>query len=129
MSKKTRIPVSTLFDRLKVNEDDLILRHTSLIDFNKLGYHTRAKIMLKVDREQKDTLKQHLMINPAVNNICRINNGFDFLIEGIFRHVKDMEEFIDRLEGKFNITERKTFFVIEELKREAFLSDPQLISI
>ncbi|MBR9691938.1 winged helix-turn-helix transcriptional regulator, partial [Candidatus Woesearchaeota archaeon] len=50
MSRKTQIPVSTIFDRLKMNENSLIVKHTSLLDFSKLGYNTRANITLKVDR-------------------------------------------------------------------------------
>ena len=44
MSKLTKIPVSTLFDRLKTNEDDIITKHTSLLDFAKLGYNARVNL-------------------------------------------------------------------------------------
>ncbi len=125
MSKKTRIPVSTIFDRLKAN--DLIVRHTTLLDFSKLGYHTRAQIALKVDREDKDALKEHLLKNAAVNSLYRINNGYDYMIEVVVREVKDLEEFLDRLKQRFNVQDEKVYYIIEDLSREAFLSDPELI--
>ena len=54
MSKKTRIPVSTLFDRIRMHEGKLIKKHTALIDFNKLGYNTRANIILKVKKTDRE---------------------------------------------------------------------------
>lgn len=127
MSRKTHIPVSTIFDRLKINENNIIVKHTSLLNFDKLGYNTRANITLKVDREDKEALKEFLVKSPSVNSVYKINNGFDFMIEGIFKQIKDMEEFIEDMEQKFKITDKKSFFIIEDLKREAFMSSPNLI--
>ena len=127
MSKKTQIPVSTIFDRLKINKNNLIIKHTSLLDFSKLGYHTRANIMLRVDREDKEALKEFLIMNQSVNSVYKINNGFDFMVEGIFKQIKDMEEFIEAVEERFKITEKKSFFIIEDLKKEAFMANPNLI--
>lgn len=126
MSKKTQIPVSTLFDRLKANESTLIIKHTSLLDFAKLGFNTRANITLKVDREDKEKLKEFLMKHQSINSVYKINNGYDFMIEGIFRQIKDMENFLEDLENKFKIQDKKSFFIIEDLKREAFMSNINL---
>ncbi|MBT7902859.1 Lrp/AsnC family transcriptional regulator [Candidatus Woesearchaeota archaeon] len=127
MSKKTRIPVSTIFDRLKVSEKELITKHTSLIDFSQLGYHARVNIALKVDREHKISVKDYLLGHESTNSVYKINNGFDFMVEGVFKHINHMEQFIDDLESKFNIEEKKFFFIIEDLKREAFMSNPNLL--
>jgi len=127
MSRKTQIPVSTIFDRLKINEDNLIVKHTCLLDFAKLGYSVRANITLKVDREDKQALRDFLMKSQSINSVYRINNGFDFMVEGIFKQIKEMEEFIEVLENRFKISDTKSFFIIEDLKREAFMADPQLI--
>ncbi len=127
MSRKTQIPVSTIFDRLKLNEKDIIIKHTSLLDFNKLGFNTRANITLKVDKNDKETLKQHLMRHHQINSVYKINNGFDFMVEGIFKQIKDMEDFLEQLEQKFNIIDKKSFFIIEDIKREAFLTNTNLV--
>jgi len=129
MSKKTAIPVSTLFDRLKANEENVIVKHTSLLDFTKLGYNSRANITLKVDKEDKEKLKEYLVNHHCINSVYKINNGYDFMIEGIFKQIKDMELFMDELDNRFKITDKKAFFIIEDLKRECFLSDPDLILV
>ena len=127
MSKKIQVPVSTIFDRLKMSESSIITKHTSLLDFTKLGYHTHANIAIKVDSEHKEELKKYLIKHQSTNSVYKINNGYDFLIEGVFKHIKNMEEFIDDLEKRFKITDKKFFFVIEDLKKEEFMSDPMMI--
>lgn len=127
MSKNIHIPISTIFDRLKVNEKEIIIKHTSLLDFTKLGYNTRANITLKVDRDDKKALKEHLMKHQQVNSVYKINNGFDFMVEGIFHQIKDMEDFMESLEQKFKILDKKSFFIIEDLKREMFMSNVNLV--
>jgi len=54
ISRETRVPVSTIFDKLKHYERQFIRKHTTLVDFSKLGYMTRANVMLKVAVEGLD---------------------------------------------------------------------------
>ena len=125
MSRTTHIPVSTIFDRLKIN--DIIVRHTTLLDFSKLGYKVRAQIAFKVDRDDKEALRECLMKHQSCNSVLKINNGYDFMIEGIFKELNEMEDFLEQLEQKFKILEKTTFYIIEDLKKEAFMSNPDLV--
>ena len=93
MSRKTSIPVSTIFEKLKTYESGLIKKYTSLIDFTKLGYNTRATILVKTTKEYRDKLRQHLLLDKSLNSVYKINNGYDFMLEGIFREIKDVEQF------------------------------------
>jgi DNA-binding Lrp family transcriptional regulator len=120
ISKKTKIPVSTIFDKIKQNE--YIIKYTSLIDFRKLGFFARANIIIKVDREDKDKFREYLIKNENVNSVFRINNGFDFMFEAVFKQIIDLEEFCDNLEKKFKIIDSKSYFLIEDLKREDFMT-------
>ena len=129
MSKQTKVPVSTIYDKLKVFEKGIIQKHTSLIDFSKLGFNARANIMLKVKRENREELKKDLMQCNNINTVYKINTGFDFMVEGVFRNIKDMEDFLEKLDDRFEIKERKVFYIIEDLKREGFLSDPNSADI
>mgnify|MGYP006278678313 FL=1 len=127
LSKKTRIPISTIYERLRQHGGALIQKHTALIDFACLGFNTRANVMFAVAKEDRDAFREYLLRHPRINNLSRINNGYDFSIECIFRHVKEMEEFIENLEGRFNIKEKTTYYIIEDIKRETFLTDPLYI--
>lgn len=129
LSRKTNVPISTIYDKLKQYENDIIKKHTSLLDFNRLGYTTRATIMLKVDKEIKMDIREFLTNSRSINSIFKINNGFDFLLEGIFREIKDLEDFLDRLDEKFKIKNKQVYYIIEDIKREGFMADPTLLDM
>lgn len=122
ISKEIKIPISTIYDKIKNYEKSFILKYTTLIDFSKVGYSCRANIMLKVNIAQKDKLKSFLKEYPCVNNLYKINNGFDFLAEVIFSTVIDLDNFIEQVEKTFLIEEKRIFYTIEDLKREEFVS-------
>jgi DNA-binding Lrp family transcriptional regulator len=127
MSRQTHIPISTLFDRMKAQEGSVIVKHTSLLNFAAMGYNTRANIAFRVCREDKEALKEYLMKHESVNSFYRINNGYDFMVEGIFQQIREMEDFIDQVENRFKIEEKQSFYIIEDMKKESFLADPSLL--
>jgi DNA-binding Lrp family transcriptional regulator len=105
------------------------MKHTTLIDFTKLGYNSRANIMLSTAKEDRDKLRSYLKEHSSINSLYKVNNGYDFMAEGIFENVKELEDFIEELEEKFNLQEKKVFFIIEDVKRENFLSRPELLPV
>ncbi len=129
ISRKTSIPVSTLHERLKHFESDYIVKYTGLLDFAKLGFNARANILVKANKDNKDALKGSLLKNPNVNSIYRINNGFDFMVEVVFRYLRDVEEFIENMEEKFKIKAKEVYYIIDDLKKEEFLADPILVDV
>ncbi len=128
MSKKTGMPVSTIFDRIKRYEKDLIQKHTALLDFSKLGYDVRVQIALKVPKDQREAFREYLLKEPLVNSVYRINNGYDFMIEALFRNIKEVHEFVEGLD-KYKVRSPEQYFVLEEIKKEGFMADPQLVSL
>ncbi len=122
MSRKTGIPISTLFDKIKSRISNLVIKYTSLLDFYRLGYGARAMILIKVNKEDKEQLKEYLSKATSVNSVMKISNGYDFILEGVFKEMKDMDSFVENMEAKFNIVETRTFFVIDDVKREGFVA-------
>ncbi len=129
MSRKIKIPISTIYDRLKIYESTTIMKYTSLLDFGKLGFMTRANIALKTDQSQREELREFLMKHKHVNSLFKINNGFDFMADVVFRHVKDLEDFMEQLEARFHITGKQVYYVIQDIKREEFMSNPDELGL
>jgi len=130
ISRETGIPVSTIFEKLKGNTArKIITRNTCLLDFSKVGMNTRAKIALKTVPDHRRPMRDFLEKNLHVNSLFKINNGYDYLIDVIFANLKDLEEFLELLEDKFKIRTKHVFYVIEEIVREQFMRDPQMIDL
>ncbi len=129
ISRSTGIPVSTIFDRINHFEDDELVRHTTLLDFAKLGFSMMSILVVRVRKDEREHFKQYLLTHHNVNNLFKINNGYDFLVECIFKSMYDFEEFQEQMDEKFNIRSKETFYIIENLKREAFLTDEHHIGV
>ncbi len=129
LSKSTQIPVSTIYDRIKSNEQQYIKKHTALIRFDKLGYNVRANFSIRVDPKEKEDLKEHLMRHRSVNSLYRVSGEHDFMVECIFKEMRDSEDFIQSLVERFTIRDYKSFFIVEDVKRESFLADPELADL
>lgn len=123
MSRITNIPISTLFDKIKTHEKNIIKKHTTLIDFSKLGYDTKVQFLIRAPAAIRNKLKAHLYSSKEINNVFGITNGFDFLVEGIFERVNDVAKFKNSLEKYFSEIECHTHFVVEDIKREGFFAN------
>ncbi len=121
LSRKTGIPVSTIFDQMK-EPSSLITKYTALIDFGKLGFTTRAQIIVKLAKEQREQFREFIMQHKSINSAYRINNGFDYLLEGIFQNLKELEEFLETMEESYPLKTKQVYYIIDDLKREEFLS-------
>src|SRR3989338_8828979 len=97
MSRKTSIPVSTIF--------------------------------VKTTKEYRDKLRQHLLLDKSLNSVYKINNGYDFMLDGIFRQIKDVEQFLEKLENEFGITDKYVYYIVDEIKKEDFLSSPEYVKL
>ncbi|MFH1275897.1 MAG: Lrp/AsnC family transcriptional regulator [Candidatus Woesearchaeota archaeon] len=127
MSKKTNIPVSTIYDKMRSYHGKVIKKHTALIDFSMLGYNTRAQVLLKVSKEERSDLQDFLFKTRNANSVFKINNGYDFMVEFIFKHIKELEDFLETLETKFDVKTQQTYYIIDDIKREEFISNPKTV--
>ncbi|MDP6293208.1 MAG: Lrp/AsnC family transcriptional regulator [Candidatus Woesearchaeota archaeon] len=126
LSRRTRIPVSTLFDRMKHHYPDVV-RHSCLINFSKLGFDSRAYVLFKL--QDKDSFMQYLQKHHNVNTLFRVNNGWNVMVEFIFPTMHALEAFLERLDKRFSIEDKKVHYVLEEVMRERFFTEPELIPL
>lgn len=127
MSKESGVAISTLHDRLR--KTACIMKVTALLNFTRLGYFTKAHIFLKAHKLYRDQLFSYLMEHYHVNNLYKINNGYDFLLECVFKDLRDLEDFLQELDDKFKVTAPIVHYIISDLKREGFYSDTKRLGI
>ncbi len=125
LSRQTKLPVSTIHERLKQHMRKGVYRPSTLINFEKIGYATRAHILLSVEQPEKGKLFEHLKAHPNVNSLSRINNGWNIIMECVFKDMISLEEFVEKLENAFHIKQKQVHYVLNEFKREGFLAQPE----
>ena len=124
LARKTGLAVSTLFERIHDLESIGVTRLCALLDFSKLGYSVHAVMLVKVSRGKRDCLREYLLGVNCVNSLMRINHDYDFLLECVFKGLRELEEFCERLESIYGVREKELHFIVEDLKREGFLGNP-----
>ena len=129
LSRATDIPVSTIFEKINGVLSSYVQKYTCLLNHSEVGFNSRASIILKVDKEQKHEISAFLEKHQNVNSLYKINNGYDFLVDVIFRQMIELEEFIELLETKFKVRHRDVYFIIDEVKLEGFMAEPQTVQL
>ena len=119
ISKKTNIPVTTLFERMKTL-NEYFIKNTTLIDFSKLDYPLMIMYIIKISDEMKERFKKDIEKNPNLNNMHRISGKYNYLIESYFKTLKEANEFYEFL-NKYSdsIIEHQ---IINEIKKEEFFT-------
>jgi DNA-binding Lrp family transcriptional regulator len=123
ISRSTNIPLSTVFDKVKNLEDNYIIKHTSIINFNKIDYNYKVRFFLKPNNNDKDKLLSFLLSDKNVNSLFRMSNEYDFLVECIFKEMIDVVSFSEKLD-EYNLLNKEMYYIVDELKHEGFLSCP-----
>lgn len=123
LSKKINIPHSTLHDKVKGYEKEIIRKYTSVLNYEQLGYGCRAIIALKLSKLQTEKLHNYVLGKKEINNAYEINHGYDLLIECIFKTKTELKMFMEELDENFQIQEKHVFEMYNDLKREGFLDE------
>lgn len=118
ISKQTKIPVSTVYDRIKVHEKNAIKKHTSILDFPKIGYNIRLNILLKI--KEKEKFNDFVSNNENINSAFRLEGDFEFMIDCIFKEMNEMKRFMEKI-NEFGIEKRQYHFITDEIIRENFM--------
>jgi DNA-binding Lrp family transcriptional regulator len=122
LAYKAEMPISSTFNKLKELESSVIKKYTSIVDFKKLGYSTWSKLIIKVNKNQREDFKNFVLSHENVNSVFEINNGYDFLIETFHENKIDLKLFIENLQEKFEISSMHVIDVINDLQRERFMA-------
>jgi DNA-binding Lrp family transcriptional regulator len=121
ISRRTHIPVTTIYDNVRRYEKKFIIKHASILDFRKLGFNAKTKIALKVS-DSRAELMSYLQEHPNVNSLYRTDSEFDVLAELVFRELRDVDEFLETLKNKFQVEKSLVLNITDDLKREEFMS-------
>ena len=121
ISRRTHIPVTTIYDNVRRYEKRFIIKHSSIVDFRKLGFNAKTNIALKVNGSRGDLLA-YLQEHPNVNSLYRTDSEYDIMAELVFRELRDVDEFLEALNNRFDVEKSLVLNVTEDLKREEFMS-------
>jgi DNA-binding Lrp family transcriptional regulator len=117
ISRETKIPLTTVFERHSKLEKTHIKSYVTLLDYKKLGYNVRAIIAATCSDWKRPA--DLLMVHKNVNSVYRMHLPKGIMIDAVFKTMSELEEFLDLL-LKLKLKNREVFHVIEPLLEEQF---------
>jgi DNA-binding Lrp family transcriptional regulator len=120
LSRKAKLPMSTIHDKLKEwRRKGLIRRFTIQVDHAALGKYAQAIVFLRVPRQQRDRLYETLASRPEIESFYRINNGWDYLAHVAAKDYLTVEAFLEELDSTHAVQAKEAHYLLEEgVKRE-----------
>jgi Lrp/AsnC family transcriptional regulator for asnA, asnC and gidA len=120
IARQLNLPISTVSDRIRRIEKKYVLKRTSVLDYPRLGYFANARIAMKVNPEKKSEFLSFLRQEECVNSIYHINDGFDFLIDCVWKDAISRKNWICGLSARFPV-EFHIFNIIKVEEKERFV--------
>ncbi|HLC70688.1 MAG TPA: Lrp/AsnC family transcriptional regulator [Candidatus Nanoarchaeia archaeon] len=125
IAKKTRIPQTTVLNRMrKLKKEGIIRKYTIDIDWKKQGMNNKALIFVKVDKntEQKKgkvgEIEEKISKYPLVLNVKRLMGKYDFMIELVCRDIDELNGFlIKKIRSLPEIADTETVMILSEWKK------------
>ena len=111
LAKKTRIPVTTVHNRLKrLNLERVITQYTVRIDFSKLGQPITAYVLVKAaPQADQKKLMDHIANLPNIFEVAMITGEFDILVKARVQNMGALNELIvQHLRKQKDVNETRT---------------------
>ncbi len=117
ISEKTGLSVSYLHSFLKKLNGNEVVKFFCVPDYVAIGYSIMVCFLVKSN--ERKLFVDKIGGNKNVNDILKVNNGSDFIIEAFFRTMNEVYEFSEMLkENSVEITEHH---IVKILAKEKML--------
>jgi Lrp/AsnC family transcriptional regulator for asnA, asnC and gidA len=121
IAKEVNIPATTIYDKLRsFHTKGIITKHSTIIDFSKLGYQSLSIILFDPNPEKRNSLKDYLSSHPNVNSLYRADYDKHFITECVFEDYEILNDFVKDTDKRFNSTSR-IFNIHSKPKNEEFM--------
>ena len=120
IARELNLPISTVRDRIARIENRYVIKRSSILNYKSIGYVAHAMLAVKIGSEHKFVFLDFLKEQNCVNSIYRINTGFNFMIELIFKDHLKLLNWMEAIKAKFPL-EITSFQILKVEKKEGFV--------
>lgn len=119
LARITRIPTSTIHDRIKrLEKIGVIKKYTVEIDYRLLGYQIKALILASVEGAHIVDVEKEVSKNPHVVALYDITGEYDVAIIAVFKTIEELDHFVKNLLKNPYIKHTTTSIVFRTVKEE-----------
>ena len=122
--KKTRIPITTIHNRIKKLQESGIIRNWTLnLDYKKLGQPIWAYILITINytlptgkKTTQEEVARKIRIYPNIEEINIVTGLVDMMILGRFKDIEELYDFVGlKLRSIDGIDKSQTLLVLKSI--------------
>ena len=128
IAKQTRIPITTVYHRMKrLEKERVIQRYSVQLDYIKMGLPLAAYVLMTVDYKglkqinltQYDLIKK-LLEEKEVESCSMVTGGTDIILKMRVANVDELNEFITvKLRNVDGIEKTQTMIILNEVEKHS----------
>lgn len=122
IAREFNLPTSTVADRIKRIEEKYIIKRSSLLDYNKIGYSANVFLAIKISTKQNNEFLTFLKNQNCINSIHHINSGYNFLVELVCKDNFELIKWIEKSKEMFELKITQ-FQVLKLEEKEKFVPE------
>jgi DNA-binding Lrp family transcriptional regulator len=125
IAKDVKLPISTVYDRIKKMESEgVIKKYSCLIEPKKMNHSIKTKILFKIPGDLKAKFEAQEVNSPFLNSLLKLTGGeWNYMAEGFFQNIDHMCNYTEKLTKEYPESQHQIHYIINELKQEDFLVD------
>lgn len=123
IARELGLSEASIYVRIRKLEKIGVLKgYTASIDLTKLGYSTRALIMLKLSPERYREAISRIKVFPNTIDVYEITGEFHVIIKVVARSNEELSQLIDNLGSIPGVIETRTLYILRTIKEESVSS-------
>jgi DNA-binding Lrp family transcriptional regulator len=117
ISKLTKIPATTVYNRIKNLENEKIIKSYGInLDFDKLGYDIKVIIQVRISKGKLFEVEKAVSKSENVYAVYDLTGDFDALIVARFKSRQSLDNFLKKLQSYDFVQRTHTSFVLNTIK-------------
>ena len=123
IAKDVKLPISTVYDRIKkMEKEGIIKKYSCLIEPKKMNHSIKTKIFFSIPGDLKTKFEAQEVNRPFLNSLFKLTGGeWNYMAEGFFQNIDHMCNYVEKLAKDYPESKHQIHYIVNELKQEDFL--------
>ena len=119
IAKKVNVSAATVMHHInKLEEEKIINKFTTKIDYEKAGYDIEVMIEIRISKGKLFEVEKKIAINPNVFAVYDLTGNFDAVILARFPTRRKMDNFLKKLQTYEFVERTETKLILNTIKEE-----------
>lgn len=124
LAKEARVSIVTIANKMKdFKKRKIILGHTTVVDYDKIGYDVHVLIEIRVSLGKELVIERKLLNSPNVHAIYDVTGEHDILVMARFKNRRELDKYLKHIQTFEFVQRVHTSLILDTIKEKSILID------